>query len=395
MVLAGMACWVVLYGWNARVVKTERYTFTDSQREDLKYFSKAHYDYGVFAWFENDLNNARACFTDSITRNYLNIGAWLKLAQVEAAKKNTDKAIRILAFTDNLTQSVVKWKWQQIILAGELGVDDIFFNGINYVIPFNDLTNDALQLLDIYFKADVGETINALAPDNLPYYLKWLIKWQRSQDTILVWNRIKAEGIVDNKLAEYYINFLINQKNVQQAAIVRLESGGMEGMTNSDFEKPISNTGVGWRKATDKNNQLAVSRWDIRRVNEDSRDGNHGIRISFFGKSNVDFYHFYQIVPVLASKNYALTYLWRSQNLTTDQRPFINAYCFDCEGSWQSEMISPDSDWHAQRLIISVPEKCHALVIRVRRKVSHRFDSKIDGTMWLDNFSLNIIDNNQ
>jgi hypothetical protein len=35
-----------------------------------------------------------------------------------------------------------------------------------------------------------------------------------------------------------------------------------------------------------------------------------------------------------------------------------------------------------------VPEDCHAVVVRLRRRPSHRFDNKIAGILWLDDFEL-------
>lgn len=386
IVMVGLACWVVQYGAKARIVEYEKYTYTDDQREHLKYFAKAHYNYGVKAWVEDDLITAGTCFANSATRNCLNIRSWLKLAQVESEKNNMDKATRILTFTDSLTKRIIKWKWQQIILAGELGVDDIFFDNINFIIPYNKLSNDAFQLLDVYFNGDVEEAVNVLDPDNIQHYLKWLIKWKRLEDTYFVWDLVKAPGRVDEKLVKYYINFLIHQKNVQLAALIRLEFMGLKGMTNPGFESPISNTGFGWRKGNNKDNQ-----WDLRRIVSDLPEKKHVVRVSFFGKDNIDFYHFSQIVPVEPLTQYELSFDWRSRNITTDQRPYIDIYSFGGKGRWRSETVPPNSDWHDQKMLISVPPECHAIVVRLRRQKSRRFDSKIDGVLWLDDFEFKMI----
>jgi len=36
----------------------------------------------------------------------------------------------------------------------------------------------------------------------------------------------------------------------------------------------------------------------------------------------------------------------------------------------------------------TVPEDCHAVVIRLHRRPSNRFDNKIAGMLWLDDFKL-------
>jgi hypothetical protein len=36
----------------------------------------------------------------------------------------------------------------------------------------------------------------------------------------------------------------------------------------------------------------------------------------------------------------------------------------------------------------TVPQACHAVVVRLCRQSSHRFDNKIAGILWLDDFKL-------
>jgi hypothetical protein len=44
--------------------------------------------------------------------------------------------------------------------------------------------------------------------------------------------------------------------------------------------------------------------------------------------------------------------------------------------------------WHTETLEFTPPEECNAVVVRLRRLKSRRFDSKIAGTLWLDDFKL-------
>ena len=51
-------------------------------------------------------------------------------------------------------------------------------------------------------------------------------------------------------------------------------------------------------------------------------------------------------------------------------------------------MINGTHDWGTEMIEFSPPEGCEAVVVRLRRKPSRRFDSKISGTVWLDDFRL-------
>jgi len=382
--MVSMAFWVVRYGWLIHKVETDNYVFTTDEMHDFKNFAKARYDYGIQAWLENDLAQAKNFFRDALFENVLYMDAWLKLAQVESAKGDSRQATRILTFTDKLTKNVVKWKWPQILLAHELNVHDIFLQNINFVIPYYRIRKDALQLLDMECRRNTADVINVLNFDNLPFYLEWLMKWHRTSDTLLVWNAMAESDKIDNQLADRYMNFLVSQKDIGNAAKIRQKFTDIEGITNPGFETPLSRKGFGWRYGQGKNRE-----WDVKRLQQNPLNGNYALRISFFGEKNIQFYHFSQIVPVQPLKSYQISYWWRSENITTDKRPYLEIRSFEGKSVLtKSPMIQSSAKWQAQRLSFLTPEHCQAIVIRVRRDRSHRFDSKIEGQMWLDNFHL-------
>jgi len=51
-------------------------------------------------------------------------------------------------------------------------------------------------------------------------------------------------------------------------------------------------------------------------------------------------------------------------------------------------MMLGTHDWREQNIEFTVPEDCRAVVVRLRRQPSHRFDNKIAGVLWLDDFRL-------
>ena len=157
-------------------------------------------------------------------------------------------------------------------------------------------------------------------------------------------------------------------------------------MTNPGFEAPLSNKGFGWRHWNPDN------AWQIQRLPGNAASDDYALRITFSGEKNIQFYHLWQLIPVQPLQNYTLSFWWRSQDISTDQLPYIEVRDFDCQFfSINSPMAAPSSDWEKITIDFSVPQDCHAVRIRVRRDKSHRFDSKIKGRLWLDNFQL--IDN--
>ena len=118
-------------------------------------------------------------------------------------------------------------------------------------------------------------------------------------------------------------------------------------------------------------------------------DGTYSLKIIFEGKENISFSHLYQIAPVDPLKTYRLTYAWQSEDISTDQGPFIDITGYDRQGLYfKGPMILGTHDWKKEYIEFLVPNDCNAVVIRLRRRASHRFDNKIAGTLWLDNFEL-------
>jgi len=56
-----------------------------------------------------------------------------------------------------------------------------------------------------------------------------------------------------------------------------------------------------------------------------------------------------------------------------------------------SRQITGTDEWHSEAVQFKAPANCHAVVVRLRRLKSKRFDNKIAGVIRLDNFLLSRI----
>jgi tetratricopeptide (TPR) repeat protein len=385
-IMAALFIWILQYGISWYVTENRQYAFSNTENSSLKYFAEDFYNYGLKAWYENNLNLAADYFRKTLSINLFHVDAWLKLAQVETDNGNTLAASNILKFTNNLTREVVQWKWSQILLARELKLDDIFWENINFVIPHRQFQDEALHLLDMHLSSDSAMALKILEIQNRPYYLCWLMKWNRTDDTFQVWRAIAEKQIADDDLFQRYINYLISQKEIRQAAMIRKEYTGLDGLSNPGFELPLSNKGFDWRIRTG-------AHWEIQRTRSGVIEGDYALQIIFFGNENINFQHLSQIMPVLPEKTYKFTFWWRSKDLTTDQRPFVEIRGLECKnGYWKSDMVPANSDWKQQILLFSIPKSCNAAAIGVRRTPSHRFDNKISGVLLLDHFEMEIVE---
>ena len=96
--------------------------------------------------------------------------AWLRLAECEAALGNPDKSQKILMFTDFLTTGICRWQWPQMLLARDLGMDEIFLKNANKLLGHQKLSQDTLQLLDLHYKSDTTLVVDVLRAENLVHW---------------------------------------------------------------------------------------------------------------------------------------------------------------------------------------------------------------------------------
>jgi hypothetical protein len=193
-----------------------------------------------------------------------------------------------------------------------------------------------------------------------------------------------AAGPPDESIRLKFVSFLISRKAVAEAVIIRHGHGGADGMTNGDFEQAVSNAGFDWRWGRDPDGH-----WNLQQAFGQGRGHGTAIRLMFYGQTNLAFHHLYQIVPVTPGIPHRLRWWWRGQALTTDQGPFVEVYGYDGQGfRVAGPMLTGDRDWQEETLDFTPPEDCRAVVVRLRRNTSQRFDSKIAGTLWVDDFAI-------
>ena len=391
IVLLVLGGWLVYYNWLQRPIHYRTYTFSLEESKRLRSFARAQYAHGLHAWFQNDPETAAGFLRRAVSLDLLYMEAWLKLAEAEAAMGREKKARDIVMFTAHLTGDVYRWKWPQMLIARELGMDDIFYRNTNYLLSQRILTKEALQLLHIHFSGDVKAAMTVLEPEYLVYYLDWLMRLGMTDRGLAVWQKIRKDGIPATGIGLRFAHFLLSKKRIVEAISVWQEYLNLDGMTNGGFEDEISQRGFDWRQWGDNDDNLTIER-----VTQDPYEGKYALRISFSGQKNTSFQNVFQIVPVIPLERFRLNYAWKSKDITTDQGPLIEIISYDQKGLSQSgPMITGTHNWREVSIEFRPPAGCRAVVVRVRRRPSHRFDSKIKGFLWLDYFRLEKLSSGQ
>ncbi|MGB2690617.1 MAG: tetratricopeptide repeat protein, partial [Desulfobacterales bacterium] len=289
LVLMVSSSWLLIHNWQHRTIFHKDYAFQAEEQHKFRHFPKALYDIGLKFWFDNDTTAATPFFRKAAMQDGLFVDTWLKLAQAEIALGNPDKAQTILQYLDKLTRNIFRWKWEQILLANELVMEDLLFGNINYTVKHGIKVQDAFQLLDGYLDKNVTRAIQVLDTDNLIPYLEWIMRWGRADDAEILWQKIMASGTQNEDIRLKYIHFLVSQKQVKKAADIRRQNvDDVDSMTNAGFENEITGRGFDWRYTANQK-----GKWTIRRTLSGAFSGTHCLRIRFEGKENISFSHLY------------------------------------------------------------------------------------------------------
>lgn len=115
------------------------------------------------------------------------------------------------------------------------------------------------------------------------------------------------------------------------------------------------------------------------------RSGSGALRVEFQGEANLSYAHVTQTVPVLPGQ-YRLWFWEKAEGLTTDEGPRVEVMDAEQPGRFavSSEPVLGTHGWRKVGLALAVPAGTRVLAVRVTRRPSVRFDSKIGGTLWLD-----------
>ncbi len=384
LILIVLGGWVVYTNWPLRSIRFNALSYTETEAWRLRNYPGAQYGFGMQALIDQQPEKAATFFHNALSRNVIFVDAWLRLAETQVSMEREANARKILTFVDRMTERVLRWKWPQMVLASQLAMNDIVFRNANDLLTRGTLQQDTLQLLHIHLDGNASAVLERLAPQNRAAYLDWLMRWGMAQESLTVWQAMTADAPADKTLALRYAHFLLGHKRVNQAADIWRHYTGNDTLTNSGFENEITGRGFDWRCWGEK-----AGHWKFKRVFSESVEGNYALRLNFNGKANIAFYHLYQIVAVIPNATYRLTYAWKTSGITTDQGPYVEIIDFDSRAMLETGMMmSGTHAWHDDRIDFSVPPDCRAVVVRLRRKTSMRFDSKIRGKIWLDNFRL-------
>ncbi len=195
------------------------------------------------------------------------------------------------------------------------------------------------------------------------------------------WARLRRYS-PDDKLADSYVNFLVTKGFPEEARAVwasqlgEADPGEGKGqlVLNGDFEKEPSGAFFDWRVSPREH--VSVSRDE-----KVYHSGHASLRIDFDGGENLDYGGVSQRI-FLRPGIYRLAVFARTNEITTDEGISLRVL------NAQTEKLIGTTDWKRLEATFAVSAPAKIVEIQVVRHSSLRFDSKIAGSVWIDDVSL-------
>ena len=212
-------------------------------------------------------------------------------------------------------------------------------------------------------------------------------------DTRKTWEWMAARHLTDRQIAIDYSDFLLRQRQFEVAAEVWASQSGEhrqgfrthQFLYNPDFEEEFTPAAFDWH----------IFPLDHVEVVRDPQaySGKYSLRIRFDGAANIDYHHVVQ-KAVLPPGKYRFEAYIRTEDVTTDKG--VSFQISDAEApnrlSVETEPVLGTTPWHAVQTTFAVSPATPLIEIRVIRRPSLKFDSKVNGSVWIDHAVLTPIE---
>ena len=246
---------------------------------------------------------------------------------------------------------------------------------------------------------DNQEILAEMLPQRAPVildYLNFLIETGRMEAADQTWTML-LESKLPFELSQSfpYLDALIQHREVDhlteawavlcirfpQEVCARESKPNL--ITNGDFAFPLLNGGLDWRV-------LSVEGVAVSEDPSVGVSGSKSLRIDFNGMQNLDYTHVLQYVPVTSNTAYTFSAYMRTQGITTDSGPRFEVLdAYDPSKLFLStENVTGTSDWAAHQIEFRTSTDTHMLIVKVARPISHKFDNRLAGTVWIARVTL-------
>lgn len=339
-------------------------------------------------YFALDPPSAAESYKNAILAEPSLLDAWMALAQAEIARGHRGEAERIFGIISPTLFSISSWKWEELLLAFDLQDEKHFRHCFNYILSNLPHRVREASWLGARYWGGWKEVLPRLSSSNYRVFLTQVMAAGEVATALALWEKIEAEnsGITEKDRLQFCEFLIAHDRLLEAKNIWKLwKRDDFSSVTDGGFELQPLNTAFGWHIPSS-------SDVIVERTTDQPYAGKSCLHLHFKGTTNIYLNSVYQIVPVQPQARYELRFARKSRNLTTDRGVFVEISGYKCKGlSVSSQPILGTSPWAEEEMEFVTPEGCEAVLLRVCRRESLKFDNKISGDYWLDAVELRTV----
>jgi len=220
-------------------------------------------------------------------------------------------------------------------------------------------------------------------------YVQRLIRERQGDDALKVWSWVVERGSGSQAIAANLTNFLLGEQRLQDGATAwRLYAVTQDGsywqpnrVFNGSFESEPTQSPFDWRIHENQGVQID---WD----SSVHGAGARSLRLHFDGTKNVGPVGVEQALYVTEGR-YQLRAAVRTTGLSTNRGVHLRIRSTPSASvdATTSEVRSA-GDWRVVTTVATIPAGGAMLTLSIERSLSLKFDSLIEGTVWIDDVTL-------
>ena len=250
--------------------------------------------------------------------------------------------------------------------------------------------------------ASASQILNEILPAQSEYYLvamDFFLSQQQDAAALLIWNRLlDLKQPFEIQQAVPLVNDLIAQdraaeaRGVWQQALAATHwvvdaSSDSSVLFNGGFEHDLVNGGFDWQ-------ELPVQGASFDIDTGVAHSGARSLRINFDGSVNQDFSQLVQWVAVEPRRRLRFAAYLRTEGISTDSG--VRFLIYDPHHPTVPQTLTRDltgtHPWSLVDTELTTGPETRLLAIVLRRLPSRKFDNKLQGTVWVDDVSLTLLE---
>jgi len=250
--------------------------------------------------------------------------------------------------------------------------------------------------------ASASQILNEVLPPESQYYLAamdFFLSQRQTAAALSIWNRLlDLKQPFEIQRAVPLVNDLISQDRVAEArglwqqALAAThwavdENGNLSVLFNGGFEHDLVNGGFDWQEVPVPGASFAIDTGV-------AHSGARSLRIDFNGSVNQDFSQLVQWVAVEPQRRFRFAAYLRTEGISTDSG--ARFLIFDPHHPTVPQTLTRDltgtHPWSLVDAELTTGPETRLLAVVLRRVPSRKFDNKLQGTVWVDDVSLTLLE---